>query len=787
VSGRRLFLLLAPLAAALGLFLNYRYSTGSNLGLSVTKDDVVRIAREQAAAKGVKADAWTDLVDIQPNNELRHYLAISADPAERAALERIVSPIAFRGVLENDVESADSVRVSVSPGGRLISYHVPPIANTPAIPEAQSRQLAENELRSRLGAERNGFVYTGAGGERHDATQSEIKRFTYRRQYGKDLAIESSVETAGAKVIGFKLTPRISPEREKRFFELSAKFNTIRGAGIVLIIIAGLIYIVFRFVRRSREHEVPLKRAAIVAALVFVTFSFSTMINRESQRIGALQTGPAANSAAEIILLLVVSTTMAVLVGVTWGACEADLREAYPEKLTSTDALLGGLLQSRAVRSSLLMGLALAGYATLFSGLEAFLRARLGFWATIQQGELIAYDTAHPGFVVFIFSFTGLPLLMSLVLVAVSATHRTRASVPTRNRQIVMTLLILIFFVFTTAGNYSPPMWAPLQSILAAAVLLVPFFLGDVLTVILATAVSTWTALSASLIAQPAPALRSSGWMMLAVLAVIGSTVTIAAFRRRDAGPEIEAARPQYARNIVERLMLTTEMDAARQAQLRVMPLIVPKIDGVTLAAKHSTSAGIGTDYYEFFPTATHLGVVVADARLPGLSSALCISMLKGLLLNYAARLSDPRDVADRVYRQLSSVFGDDLPVSFFFGRLDRAGSAFAFASFGAAPHAILVRDAEVISLEGEEYAELARNNAVVIYNARLAEMRDRDGAVLGDEAIRAELAAAHSSDPHKLVDAIFDLASRHTRGADADQSWAAVALAPSTSPEVRS
>jgi serine phosphatase RsbU (regulator of sigma subunit) len=225
--------------------------------------------------------------------------------------------------------------------------------------------------------------------------------------------------------------------------------------------------------------------------------------------------------------------------------------------------------------------------------------------------------------------------------------------------------------------------------------------------------------------------------------------------------------------------MLTTEMDAARQAQLRVMPRVVPDVAGVTLAARHSASAGIGTDYYEFFPSATHLGVAVADARLPGLSSALCISMLKGLLLNYAARLTDPRDLADRVYRQLSSIFGDDLPVSFFFGRLDRSTGAFAFAMFGAAPHAIHVRAGAATSLEGEEYVELERNDAIVIYNARLAEMQDRDGAILGDDAIRATLAATNGSDPRELVDAIFDLAARHARGVETQQTWIAVAIAP--------
>jgi serine phosphatase RsbU (regulator of sigma subunit) len=270
---------------------------------------------------------------------------------------------------------------------------------------------------------------------------------------------------------------------------------------------------------------------------------------------------------------------------------------------------------------------------------------------------------------------------------------------------------------------------------------------------------------------------------MLAVLVAIVAAAAIAAFRRRATTTDVEAARPEYARNIAERLMLTTEMDAARQAQIRVMPRVVPDVAGVTIAARHSASAGIETDSYEFFPSATHLGVAVADARLPGLSSALCISMLKGLLLNYAARLTDPRDLADRVYKQLSSIFGDDLPLSFFFGRLDRdvdrARSAFAFATFGAAPHAIHVRAGAATSLEGEEYVELERDDAIVIYNARLAEMQDRDGALLGDDAIRAALAATNGSDPQKLVDAIFDLATRHSRGVETQQTWIAVAIAP--------
>jgi hypothetical protein len=467
VSARRLFALLAPSAAILGMFLVWRHSTASYLGLEITKNDAVKIARAQAAAKGVDPAGWHERVDLQPDNDLRHYLAISATPDERMAINRIVSPVSYRCVLENEANAADSVRVTVSPAGRLISYRVPPTPDPPGarmanISEAQAREEAERELQSRLGAERAGFVYAGVGGQRHEATSTYVRQFTFRRQFGKELSIESTIDMSGAKVIGFKLTPNVSPEREKRFLELTKTFNVGRGITILVLITAFITYIMTRFIRRSREHEVPLKRVVIVGALVFVLFAFSSLMGRASQRITALEqapAGPPPNAVLEIIMLIVVSTVMATLAGVTWGGCEADLREVYPEKLTSTDALLGGLFQSRAVRSSLLIGLALGGYAILLSGLEAFFRARLGIWSTIANGELFAFQSAYPGLVVMIYAFTSLPVLMGFMLVAVSATHRlgrksASSTARTRNRQIVLALVVFVFFVLTMAGNY---------------------------------------------------------------------------------------------------------------------------------------------------------------------------------------------------------------------------------------------------------------------------------------------------------------------------------------------
>jgi MFS family permease len=771
---RKLLILLAPLAAVVGALLAYRYSTPSGLELAVTRGQVVQMARAQAAAKGVKADGWTAMADLKADNTLRHYLAKTATPAERTAIERLLAQVPYRCILVNPREIDDSVRITVAPTGRLITYRVPPIGRAAQVSEAQARAAAEAELQSRLGADRSGFTFAASSTQRHEGSGADIRRFTFRRDYAKELAIEAAVETSGANVIGYSIVPKIAPEYTKRFPELGNTLRTVRGVWMALVVVAGLIYVIARFVRRLREHEIPLKRTLIVSVIVFFVFVGSAVVSGEGQQMEAIERGNGTPPKIQFVITLVVSAIMGGILGLTWGACEADLREAYPEKLTSTDALLGGRFSSRALRSSVAIGLALAAYAALLSGLEPLLRPPR-FWTAVAE-EIAAYQTRYPAFGLMLFAVVSLPITMGLLLAAVSATHRRG---PTRNAKIALALATLVFFCLSTIGNHSPLAWSPFYAAIAMAVLLVPFFIGDVLAVVVSITFSFWLVGAAALLAQSSASLRAGGWALAAPVIVVLAFGAFAASRKRDTSAEAEDEdRPEYARNMAERILLRSEMDAARQAQIRVMPRIVPTVPGTQLAAQHSASTEIGSDYFEFFPSPTHLGVAVADSRMPGLSSALCVSMLKGLLLNYSARLTDTRDVADRVYRQLATIFGDDLPVSFFFGRLDRATGAFAFATFGTAPRAAVVRAGNVTSLEGEEFVQLDPDDALLIYTAHLADVRDRDGAVIGEEALHRELSGSATTDPQRLVDSLHGIATRHSRGVDTPQSWAAVAMA---------
>lgn len=785
VRGASLLVWLAPLAAVVGIWLIASDSIARKVDVGIARRDVVRMAHERASAHNLAAEDWRVRADLKADNTLRHYLAKNATPAERASIERIFAPIVFRCVLENPENVEDSPFINVSPrDGRLMSWRVPPTTKPVDVSETIARRAAEAELRERLGAEAASFTFASVGVQKHEATASDIRRFSFRRKFSNDLEMEARVDTSGDRVVGFALTPTVAAARTKGYLELNPSVQMFRGFAIALLVLGGIGYVVVRFVRRLREQEIPLKRAAIVVAFVFIAFTFSSLAGGETQRIDNLIQGTAAPTAVDTIMIFVVSALMGLLIGVTWGACEADVREAYPEKLISTDALLGGVFSAPAVRTSLTIGLTFAGYAIFLAGIEPFLRERLGVFLALATGELLVYQVSYPALAILLFSVSNLPVLTGLLLAAVSATHRRGR---TRFAKLGLAALVLFFFFLTMLSNHDPSAWGVLPMSIAAAGLLVPFFLADVLAVLVVSCVGTWATMAAWLIAQDSPAHRPAGWIMLGFLALIVIATAVAAFRRRrkagaeqiDEEEEIVIARPEYARNIAERLMLTNEMETARQAQLRVMPRVVPKVEGVKLATKHASSGEIGTDYCEFFPSPTHVSVAVADARLAGLSSALCISMLKGLLLNYAARLDNPRDLADRVYRQLSSIFGDDLPLSFFFGRLDRATGQFLFASFGNIPHAVLIGNGGATSLEGEEVADLRANDgSVVIYTATLPELRDRDGNLLTDIAIRNDLTNAKSADPQRLLDAIEELATRHTRGLEVKQSWTAVALA---------
>jgi hypothetical protein len=760
-----LLVVLAPVAALAGASLVYRYSTQAMLSLQVSRQDVLVVARTLATTRGIDVRGWRELVDLEPQNLFRHYLSRTS-PANREAIEKMARPVTFRAFLYEEKSAGDLVKVRVDPEGRLLSYAVPPPRSaTQQVPESASRDAALAELRKHTGEEAKRFQLAGSTVEKHAATGSEIRRFRFQRRYDNDLSLEAVVGVVGTTPVGFEVSPRFAPGYAARFPALRPSWSMTRGFFLSFVVLAAFIYVITRFVKRLREQEIPVARSVIVAVLLFVSIYAASMLNSNTQRMASIERGatPAAN--IEMIMMAVMSLLMAAALGMTWGACEADVRESYPEKLHSTDALLAGHLSALAVRSSLATGLIFACYAILLTGLESWLRSTLRIWSPVGAAELIPFFGSRPTMSVLLTSVAGVPMIAGLFLSAVSVTHIAGR---TRRARLLLCIVVLTVAMMGTFGNYSVAAWILVAGTVVGLNLLVPFLAGDLLALFVTSIASAWAFAASSLLAQPASAFRNAGWTLLVLLLAAIAGGALVAFRRRE---ELTGdARPEYARNIAERLTLTADLNTAREAQLRVMPRVVPSISDITLALRHSKEDRLATDYCEFFTSDSHVAIAVVDARLPGLSSALCISMLKGLLLNYSSRLDDAEEITRRVKKQHDAVFGENLPLTLFYGLLDRRTGAFHYDTLGDAPLPSRVRDGEA-SIIGRARTTIEHGDILVVHTEGLLDPGTSISDALSGQPAEQNVA--------RLLEMLARRAERTERAdPDAPRSWTVVGLA---------
>ena len=96
---------------------------------------------------------------------------------------------------------------------------------------------------------------------------------------------------------------------------------------------------------------------------------------------------------------------------------------------------------------------------------------------------------------------------------------------------------------------------------------------------------------------------------------------------------------------------LESELDIARLIQESLIPREVPRVPGLTLAARYRTMERVGGDFYDFAPLDDHrLGVLVADVSGHGVPAALIVSMLKVAFWFYQTDFTQP----ERLFRRLN-------------------------------------------------------------------------------------------------------------------------------------
>ncbi|MCC7299460.1 MAG: SpoIIE family protein phosphatase [Verrucomicrobia bacterium] len=107
---------------------------------------------------------------------------------------------------------------------------------------------------------------------------------------------------------------------------------------------------------------------------------------------------------------------------------------------------------------------------------------------------------------------------------------------------------------------------------------------------------------------------------------------------------------------------LDRDMQTAQQIQMSLLPLQLPKIEGVRLAACNLSAFNIGGDYYDVIQIdKEHLGIAIADVSGKGIGGAMMMAVCQGVLRARAPQEKSPARMLSELNRVLSANLAEDM------------------------------------------------------------------------------------------------------------------------------
>lgn len=145
-----------------------------------------------------------------------------------------------------------------------------------------------------------------------------------------------------------------------------------------------------------------------------------------------------------------------------------------------------------------------------------------------------------------------------------------------------------------------------------------------------------------------------------------------------------------FHQEMLQQTRIQTEMDLARQIQMRLLPQSTPPIPGVTLTAMTKPASQVGGDFFDFIQSGQNiLTFAVGDVSGKGMPAALLMAMLRTVIRNKADTVggANPEGLLEQINRALYQDFSDvDMFATLFIGQYDYQQHQLHFANDGHAP-----------------------------------------------------------------------------------------------------
>jgi sigma-B regulation protein RsbU (phosphoserine phosphatase) len=140
-------------------------------------------------------------------------------------------------------------------------------------------------------------------------------------------------------------------------------------------------------------------------------------------------------------------------------------------------------------------------------------------------------------------------------------------------------------------------------------------------------------------------------------------------------------------RQTAEKKRLEEEMRLAREIQMSLLPRGPLLIPGIAISAMCVPAREVGGDYYDILPLPDgRYGLLIADVSGKGMSAALYMAELKGLILSLSQIHSSPRDLLISANRLISMHLDSRSFITMTYAVIDPAAGVMTYARAGHTP-----------------------------------------------------------------------------------------------------
>ncbi len=470
-----------------------------------------------------------------------------------------------------------------------------------------------------------------------------------------------------------------------------------------LFYICSILLLLVLFVRRIFHRIVDLRMATIYGAIAAsIALMHIIQLMLQSTAFSYLDQ-QLLQVIALLFILVVISGIMGIFVFILAGLGESLTREIWPEKLTTTALIRLGYFNSSSLGRSVAAGV-LAAFVYL--GLAAIIYTLSdNSYLNLLENQFFYSDSfLFPAWQVLVRSL----LWTFLITAGLFACFLSWVAINRNNNLLLLSVGAVAFSLMSSYMLITPDSFLILLIWLIPGIAVTWVFLKQDLLALLVSVflfIAAWSTVDGRVVAGSPDALFSWAVIIFMGLALAVSILLAEYGKQYDHIPELI---PKYIREIAREQRVERELEIARQVHQSFLPVNLPALEGLEIAAGCHAAFDVGGDYYDVIPIDDHrMAFVIGDVSGKGIQAAFFMTMVKGIFQSLVKEIPQPVPLLTRMNRLFYENARRGSFISICYGLVDVRDGTLKYARAGHNP-AIIIR-------YGEKKAEMLRSGGIAI------------------------------------------------------------------------